>query len=658
MSLQTGTGGGSLAAGAGPTPPRNTPIRDTRDTDDLLFDESGDEEDTSIRPPVRRRSWRLPIILAVLALVIFGVFQGLKVARKGAAAQTQYKIAKVSAGQVKKTVTASGTLKPWSTVDIKSKAGGRVNQLLVSEGDLVKSGQMIAKIDPSDTLLAVEQSQSDVDSAQSTVASSSYQYQLQIKQSALAIETARAQLANARASLQSSAASVSNAGTQSNAQPTQTAAAIRQSRATYDAAIRDRQQLDSTQPQDKAQAQAAFDQATADNENSQANLARQQSLLQKGFVAQQAVDQARANATGSRASLNSTRARLNTIDAQQRAVRASSDARVAQTRAALQNAQAQTDVTTRRNALRQAEAAYAQAQAQVDQAQTALDQAIANQANNNIRKQAITSAQASASRARASLTNSKTTLDQTVVRAPEEGVVLTKYVEQGTIITSGLSLSSTGTSIVQLGNISRMYVDVSVDETDIANVDEGQVVDVTFDAYPGVPFEGKVARVLPQAVVDNNVTTVHVRVEVDNSAPTFRLLKPGMNSTCEFILGKKDNVIAVPNEAIQEDDQGSFVLIASGGKPAPADEGAAADPSLLVGITSKRVAVETGLAGNEATEITKGIKGGETIVLQTIEPEVATTTAPATTSPFGGGAGGGRGFGGGGFGGGGGGRGR
>jgi len=380
--------------------------------------------------------------------------------------------------------------------------------------------------------------------------------------------------------------------------------------------------------------------------------------MQKGFVSQQVVDQARAAAASDQASVNAARAKVSTIDAQQAAARASSDAQVAQSKAALQNAKAQTDVTAKKNALLQAQAAYEQAQAQVQQSQAALDQAIANQANNGIKEQAVKTAQASEARAQASLTNAKTTLDQTTVTAPEDGVVLQKYVEQGTIITSGLSLSSTGTSIVQLGNIDRMYVDVQVDETDIANVDEGQSVDISFDAYPGVPFEGKVYRVEPQAQVDNNVTTVHVRVEVDNSEPTFRLLKPGMNSTCEFILGKKENVVAVPNDAIHQDDQGSYVQTASGGKVAPADptSGQPADKDTLVGVTLKRVAVETGLVGNDTTEITKGLKEGDTIVVQTIEPE-ETTAAPtqgaaAGGSPFGGG----RGFGGGGGGGGGGGR--
>ena len=228
--------------------------------------------------------------------------------------------------------------------------------------------------------------------------------------------------------------------------------------------------------------------------------------------------------------------------------------------------------------------------------------------------------------------------------------------EQGTIITSALGISATGQSLVQLGDISRMYVDVTVDETDIANVDEGQTVDVQIEAYPGVPFEGKVTRVDPQAVVLQNVTSVHVRVEVDNSSPTFRLLKPGMNATCQFVISQKDKVVNVPNEAVHEDDKGKYVEVAVGGKPAPADPeaGTSIDPNTLVDVTKKHVSVETGIEGNDATEITKGLKEGDQIITQTIEPVVA--AAGATGSPFGGGGvgGGARGFGGGGGGGGGG----
>src|SRR5262249_25818597 len=163
-----------------------------------------------------------------------------------------------------------------------------------------------------------------------------------------------------------------------------------------------------------------------------------------------------------------------------------------------------------------------------------------------IRQSQIDQARASGARAQAALVNAKTQLDQTRVVAPSDGIVLKKYVEQGTLITSGVSFNSSGTSIVQMGDISRMYVDVQVDETDAASVDPGQAVDIPFDAYPTTPFEGKVIKIDPQAVIDQNVTTVHVRVEVDNSVPSYRLLKPGMNATCEFIVDKKEDVVAVP----------------------------------------------------------------------------------------------------------------
>jgi HlyD family secretion protein len=162
----------------------------------------------------------------------------------------------------------------------------------------------------------------------------------------------------------------------------------------------------------------------------------------------------------------------------------------------------------------------------------------------------------------------------------------------------------------------------------------GQDVDITFDAYPTTPFEGKVIKVNPQAVVDQNVTTIHVRVEVDNSVPSFRLLKPAMNATCAFIVGKKDDVLTVPNEAVQTDENGdNYVEIASGGHPAPpADPDGQPDPNTLVDIKKSKKKVEIGLAGDDSTEILNGLKEGARVITQTIEPS---GPMEAGNSPFG-----------------------
>src|SRR5205823_1987157 len=163
-----------------------------------------------------------------------------------------------------------------------------------------------------------------------------------------------------------------------------------------------------------------------------------------------------------------------------------------------------------------------------------------------------------------------------------------------------------------------MYVDVQVGETDVANVEMDQKVDITFDAYSTTPIEGKVIKVQPQAVVDQNVTTVHVRVEVDNSATMFRLLKPGMNATCEFIVNKKPDVLAVPNEAIRSETDGSkYVEIATGGKQAPAEKDSEADPNLLVEVKPVKRPIELGLEGNELSEVVNGLKEGDRVITQT-----------------------------------------
>src|SRR4029079_17894346 len=105
----------------------------------------------------------------------------------------------------------------------------------------------------------------------------------------------------------------------------------------------------------------------------------------------------------------------------------------------------------------------------------------------------------------------------------------------------------------------------------------------------------------PNALVVQNVTVIHVRVEVDNTSPTFRLLKPGMNATCQFVISRKDNVVRVPNEAVREDDNGKYVDVGSGGRPAPPDPqtGTPADPGALVDLKREHRKVETGIEGNE-----------------------------------------------------------
>jgi len=574
---------------------------------------------------------RAIIILVVVGIVAAGgFFLTTKIRAASTPEKTQFKVAQVKRDMVKKTVSATGTLKPWKTIDIKSKAGGRVDELLVDIGSEVKKGDILAKIDPTDTLQQVGTAQADIDSAQARIRQSQETWKLQQKQSVLAVKTAEAALESARANLEAARARLRTAKYQMDSQPHLTRTAIDSAQASYDNALKQLNELrKATNPQERAAAQAACDQAEANLKNAEANLTRQKNLMEKGFVSQSVVDQALANRDVVRAQLESARRKMDTLDEEQQAAEQAMEARVKQALAQLENEKArQVDVEIRKAAYEEAKAAVKQQEQQVENAEKNLELARANLQNIEIRRFDILQAEASRARAQANYDNAKKTLDQTVVTAPVDGVVLQKFVEQGTIIASALSFSATGQNIIQLGDVTRMYVDVTVDETDIANVDVDQTVDVIIEAYPGIPFEGKVTRIDPQALVEQNVTTVHVRVEIDNSAPSFRLLKPGMNATCEFVIDKKEDVISVPSEALRTDDQGQFVEIAKGGTPAPPDPKTRepADPDAKVDVKVERRAVEVGLEGNETVEIVKGLEEGEIIVTQKIEPLPQTAT--------------------------------
>jgi RND family efflux transporter MFP subunit len=208
-------------------------------------------------------------------------------------------------------------------------------------------------------------------------------------------------------------------------------------------------------------------------------------------------------------------------------------------------------------------------------------------------------------------------LEQTTVVAPRDGVVLKKYVDQGTIIQSGQSGFSGGTSIVQLGDISRLYVDAQVDESDIASIRTGQQVSITLDAFPDTPKNGRVRKIYPQAEVEQNVTYIHVQVEVDPKS-IDGTLRPNLNATCDFILETRPQVLSVPVQAIKDEGARSFVTLIK-------------DPKqpLWESENQTKRAVQVGVRGDERVEIKSGLQLGQTIVTQSIAADAQPIGAPA-----------------------------
>jgi len=312
--------------------------------------------------------------------------------------------------------------------------------------------------------------------------------------------------------------------------------------------------------------------------------------------------------TASQAAFRQAQAALRSAEANRRQV-ALKAADVNSSQAALRQAQAalrSTQAGSRQGNVRQADVAAAASA--VRQAQAALSGTRATAIQNRVRVQDVEAARARLVRAQVTAANARKNLSQTTVVAPRDSVVLKKYVDEGTIIQSGQSGFSGGTSIVQLADTTRMYVNTQVDEADIALIEPGQKVEVTLDAYPNSPKAATVRKVFPEAIVEQNVTYINVQVEIAPTDVDARL-RPGMNGTAEFKVKEKRNVLTTPAEAVKDVDDATQVTIIKDAKKPLWEE-----------TNQQTRTVKIGLRGDEKVEILSGLKPGETVVTQIIQP--------------------------------------
>ncbi len=211
------------------------------------------------------------------------------------------------------------------------------------------------------------------------------------------------------------------------------------------------------------------------------------------------------------------------------------------------------------------------------------------------------------------------------VVAPMDGVVLTKNIEIGESITSGVSSFNAGTVLFTVADTSRMIVKAGVNEVDIGKIHTAMPVKVTLDAYPKVIFRGKIDRIAPAVRVDDKVRVFDVEIRLDAQG---RELRSGMTANIEVIGERKDKVLSVPVEAVFKRDDQEIVYVKKTIDPkAFAEEAKKKDAKKAEGgpkkedkdawkkFFDKRVVV-TGLADNARVEILQGLKAGEEVALE------------------------------------------
>jgi HlyD family secretion protein len=285
--------------------------------------------------------------------------------------------------------------------------------------------------------------------------------------------------------------------------------------------------------------------------------------------------------------------RIDPVDETRHVTQAEADLRIAEST----RASAQSKATFGEQQLRKTEQLLAKGLASSDEVETQRKELSVMRAD-------AQSASAQVLRAREALSEAKDRLADTEIRSPIVGTVLARLVNPGMVVASGTTTVNGGTTLLQLADLSRLFVRVKVDEADVGRVAVGQPVTITADALPGKKLGGTVLRVSPQGKVDSNVTIFEVIVEVDQDAR--KVLRPMMTANVEITAQKREGVVLVPARALRT---------AKAGK-------AGADRFVIV--DGQRRTVTTGETDGRDIEITSGLAAGERITL----PETAGARGP------------------------------
>lgn len=245
-------------------------------------------------------------------------------------------------------------------------------------------------------------------------------------------------------------------------------------------------------------------------------------------------------------------------------------------------------------------------------------------------KASVKAAEGSVAQSRGSLMQSKTNLRYSIIRSPVDGIVISRAVDVGQTVAASFQ---TPTLFTIAQDLTKMQIEVSVDEADISRIRLGQTASFTVDAYPEQKFEGAVAQVRSAPVVNQNVVTYVVVVNVDNSELK---LKPGMTANVSVVVAKKEDIVKIPPAALRFKPKGGDEKAPAKGESAPAsapmgkggrEDGGKRGEKKGTGqivYTLKEgkpvpVSIKTGIANSTGVELLEGTlkEGDEVIVEQT-----------------------------------------
>jgi len=231
-----------------------------------------------------------------------------------------------------------------------------------------------------------------------------------------------------------------------------------------------------------------------------------------------------------------------------RASLAAANAKVAQTVATVKEAQA---TLGRFEEVARLSGGKVPSKTELDSARATLERAQADEL----------SARANVNDAQAALSTDEINLSKASIRAPSDGVILTRSVDPGNAVAASLQAV---TLFTVAEDLKQLRLQVYVDEADVGAVKVDQIATFTVSAYPGRRYPAKITRVGFGSTITDNVVTYLTYLGVDNSDLTLR---PGMTATATIVATQRTDVLLVPNSALR------FEPLTAAPETAPAAKG-------------------------------------------------------------------------------------
>jgi HlyD family secretion protein len=257
---------------------------------------------------------------------------------------------------------------------------------------------------------------------------------------------------------------------------------------------------------------------------------------------------------------------------------------------------------------------------ELEAAEAAVTRAEANEAN----------ARAAAAQAAAAVRSDQTNLSKASIRSPIDGIVLTRKVEPGQTVAASLQAP---VLFIIAEDLTRMKLQVDVDEADVSQVKNGQTAYFTVDAWPGRKYPAKIERVGFGAQTTDGVVTYKTLLDVGNDDLSLR---PGMTATAEIATAHLKDALLIPNAALRftpprnngNASSGDFIASLMPSRPPvqkQVKEVAPAGVEKTVWVLQQgkavSLAITTGLSNGRYTEVSNGsLQPGMTIITGVQKP--------------------------------------